>query len=398
MKFSNERTDAVLNKIALLGKFNFSYNPALIDVSKPVSGNFVNKPVREVLNDIFDGKIDYKEKGGYLILQKGKEKEIKTEPKEWITFSGYVRDEKGEAIPFASVYDKASLESTVSNEYGFYRIRFYLKQVPLTLFFSKAGYVDTTVFFSAKTSAFVNVILKKPVTPKPVRPDEKDISAAAEETAGSFFKNLESGTNSVNISDTLYRKIQGSLLPYIGSNGKLGGNVINDYSFNVFGGYSLGVKKLELAGFFNLTRGDMEYVQLAGFANLNGGTVKGVQMAGFANLVKDEVRSAQFAGLANVDWNNFEGAQFAGLVNTVKGKTDGVQIAGLVNTSLDTVKGFQAAGICNVAYRSMKGTQVAGICNSTLDTLSGTQISLVNFARHINGSQLGFLNDSKSTT
>jgi len=398
LKITNERVDAILNKIAMQGKFSFSYNSAIIDVSKIFSGYFVKKPVREILNEIFDGKVEYKEKGGYLILQKAKSKEVKAQPNEWITYNGYVRDEKGEPIPYASVYDKESLESTVSNAYGFYRIKFDLKQLPLNLSVSKSGYVDTSAFLDQNIIVFNNYTLRKYLPPLPVKVPEPNHSESAEETAGSFFKNLENTNNALNISDTIYRKFQASVLPYIGTNGKMGMNVINDYSFNLFGGYSLGVRKAELSGMFNLNRGDVEFLELAGFVNLCGGKVRGLQMAGFTNLVRKDVNGCQMAGFVNFDWENFEGVQLAGFVNTVRGKVQGVQIAGFVNTAVDTIKGFQLSAFCNVANKSMTGTQLTGFCNVTIDTLNGTQIGFVNYAKQLNGGQLGFVNVSKSTT
>lgn len=398
LKVTNERIDAILNKVAAQGKFTFSYNPAIIDVSAPVSKYFVKKPVREILNELFDGKVDYKEKGGYLILQKAKTKPVKTTPNEFITFNGYVRDEKGDAIPYASVYDKESLESTVTNAYGFYRIKFHLKQMPLNLSVSKTGFVDTSAFLDQNTTVFNNITLRKYQPPVPVKSEEPNLAISAEETAGSFFTNLENTTNAVNISDTIYRKFQASVIPYVGTNGKMGMNVINDYSFNLFGGYSLGVRKAELSGMFNLNRGDVEFMELAGFVNLNGGKMRGLQIAGFTNLVRKDVDGCQLAGFVNLDWENFEGVQIAGFVNTVRGKSSGVQIAGFVNTSVDTSKGFQLSGFCNVAYKSMTGTQLAGFCNVTMDTLTGTQIGFVNYAKQLNGGQLGFINVSQSTT
>lgn len=398
LKVRSMRTDAVMNMISTQAHFSFSYNPDFVDESRLVTGTYVKKPVREVLNSILDENIIYKEKNGYLILQKSKKKIQKQDPKDYISFIGYIRDEKDEFISWASIYDKVSLESTVSNDYGYYKIRFYLKQLPLTLYISKLGYVDTTLYIDSNSQLFNIITLRKQPPVIPPVPQTDSSSVKAEKTADSFFGNLESDVNATNITDTIYRKVQGSLLPYIGSNGQLCGNVINEYSFNVFGGYSLGVKKLELAGLFNLTRGDMEFAQLAGFVNLNGGNVRGLQMAGFTNLVRGETEAAQFAGFVNVGWNKFEGAQFAGFVNTVKGTTTGIQAAGFVNTSLDTVKGVQLAGFCNVANKSIEGAQIAGFCNVTVDTVKGAQIGFVNYAKHINGSQIGFLNISLSTT
>ena len=57
-----ERIDEALKKISQQGGFTFSYNPAIIDVKKEVTFNFSNKTIREVLDELFDGDIDYKER------------------------------------------------------------------------------------------------------------------------------------------------------------------------------------------------------------------------------------------------------------------------------------------------------------------------------------------------
>ena len=87
----------------------------------------------------------------------------------------------------------------------------------------------------------------------------------------------ESEPNVQNISDTLYRDIQISLLPFVGSNNGLSGNTINNYSINMLGGYSLGTRQIELGFFFNIDRGDVSWLQIGGVGNLVGRNVYGVQ-------------------------------------------------------------------------------------------------------------------------
>jgi hypothetical protein len=74
--------------------------------------------------------------------------------------------------------------------------------------------------------------------------------------------------------------VQVSLLPFIGTHGRLSGNVINDYSINFLGGYSRGTRQLELGFFFNLDRGDVRWLQIAGFGNMVGGNFYGIQDSG----------------------------------------------------------------------------------------------------------------------
>ncbi len=398
LRFTNERTDAVLNTISREGGFNFSYNPSILDPGRLVSGEFNNKPVREILNTIFSGKIEFRERKGYVILQKPSQVTKPSEKNESFVYSGYVRDEAGVALPWVSIYDKTSLESTISNDYGFYKIRFSAKHLPLTLYFSKQGYADTIVRLNIETPSYNNITLGRPALPVAPVIDYDSLSVNAENTVQSFFNTLEGEPNALNIKDTLYRKYQVSLLPYVGTNLQLSGNVINDYSFNVFGGISLGTVKAELGGFFNLNKSDVKYLQLAGFANLNGGNVSGVQLAGFTNLVKNNVEGVQLSGFVNADLGSARGVIMSGFANSVKGNMKGVQMAGFANIAMDTVTGFQGAGFANVVFKSMNGVQLAGFINIVPDTLKGTQLGIINYAGHVSGSQLGFLNVSKSTT
>src|SRR5690554_6794951 len=49
---------------------NFSFNSSLISEEKKVSVHQTNKTVRQVLDKIFAGTLQYKERGGYIILTK----------------------------------------------------------------------------------------------------------------------------------------------------------------------------------------------------------------------------------------------------------------------------------------------------------------------------------------
>ena len=110
--------------------------------------------------------------------------------------------------------------------------------------------------------------------------------------------------NIENIQDTLYREFQFSVFPFVGTNHKLSANVINDYSLNLFGGYSLGLRKLEFAGYFNLVRSDVTGAQFAGIFNAVGGKMKFIQFAGIFNMNRDSVNGYQFAGMVNLNGNS----------------------------------------------------------------------------------------------
>ena len=185
-----------------------------------------------------------------------------------------------------------------------------------------------------------------------------------------------------DLSDTTSMGFQFSFVPYVGTNGMYSGNVVNDYSFNLLGGYSAGTRKLEMAGLFNINRSDMTGVQLAGLFNQVGGKVDGVQLAGLFNSNLDSVK----------------GVQLAGLTNFTTGPVDGVQIAGVANFSPTKVEGVQVAGVLNFTAADREGTQVAGVLNFAARNVKGSQVGTVNFANKVSGFQLGVINYSDSIT
>ena len=50
------------------------------------------------------------------------------------------------------------------------------------------------------------------------------------------------------------RPFQVSLVPGLGSHGKMSGQVVNNFSLNVFGGYTAGTNGSELGGLFNIDK------------------------------------------------------------------------------------------------------------------------------------------------
>ncbi|MBN7813974.1 hypothetical protein [Algoriphagus pacificus] len=210
----------------------------------------------------------------------------------------------------------------------------------------------------------------------------------------SGFTQTEENSSSNEIRHT---ELQISILPYVGTNGTNSGNYINDFSFNLLGGYSAGTSKLELAGLFNINRFDMQSVQMAGLFNQVGGKVSGVQFAGLINTAIDSVKAVQGAGLVNFTAASLEGAQLAGLVNFAGQSTRGFQGAGLVNYAGNSLEGVQAAGLVNFARGEVKGTQLAGLINFTPKDIQGAQIAgILNFARNVEGTQIGLINYSDS--
>ncbi|MEJ0055139.1 MAG: FecR domain-containing protein [Bacteroidota bacterium] len=277
---SNEKLPDALARIAQEGKFSFSYNSSIISNDQTVTLTASNKTIRDVLNDVFNGSMDYKEKSNHLILTKVVRPTQATTIS--VIISGYVEDAvTKEKIANASVYDKKSITSVVTDQFGYFRIKLEKKDQTSSIAVSKRDYRDTLVTITAPGNQYLNISIE------PLGKDSVLVKATTSEP-DSLKEELslpyDNEPNIQNISDTLYRDIQISFLPFLGSNGALSGNVINNYSINMLGGYSLGTRQIELGFIVNIDRGDVSWLQIAGFGNLVGKNVYGVQASGFFNV------------------------------------------------------------------------------------------------------------------
>jgi hypothetical protein len=395
---NSEKIVNVLNQIAQEGKFSFSYNASIINGEQLTTLSSTNKTVREVLNEIFKGTINYKEKNDHLILTKAPIKQT-TSSTTVVVISGYVEDaETKEKVPEASVYDKESVTAVVTDEYGYFKMKLDKKNQQASIAVSKKDYRDTLVTISAPSNQYLNISIT-PIQKDSllVKAETVSMDTIPEKKEEEFIFPYEDEPNVKNISDTLYRDVQVSFLPFLGTNGRLSGNIINDYSINFLGGYSLGTRQIELGFFFNLDRGDVKWLQIAGFGNLVGGDVFGVQAAGFFNVNGGSTVAAQAAGFTNINFKDVNGVQGAGFANINLQSVSGASIAGFANITNGVSKGFQVAGFGNIQNNDYQGSQIAGATNIATGHLDGSQISaLFNYGRKVRGSQIGLINYADS--
>ncbi|WP_079687960.1 STN domain-containing protein [Ohtaekwangia koreensis] len=424
INLEQETIASALKKIGEQAGFTFSYNSDILASNKLVSYNAVNKPVREILDHIFKGSIQYKERRKHIILTKAKDISKDTRK-----LSGYIIDEAtGERLKNVSIYDPISLSSAVTDAYGFFQIEIEKpsnEEISLTV--QKLNYSDTVVMVPGDGRGLLNV---------PIRIDKEKFNVIADSVGKKlkrFWIVTKSATiqaiNMINIDDTLHRHFQFSLIPFIGTNHKLSGNITNDYSLNMLGGYSLGVEKLEIGGLFNTVRGDVHGVQiaglfngvagktrgvqLAGMLNSNFDYVEGVQAAGFLNFNADTSRTVALAGFLNLGLRDSRGWRAAGWGNATLGKQEGPSLAGLFNFSTDNASTTQVAGMLNFTGRSftdgaqvsglvnfvggnIDGAQVSGLLNVVGKRIRGVQLGVVNYATKVRGTQIGLLNISDS--
>ncbi|ASZ11242.1 hypothetical protein CK934_09825 [Chitinophaga sp. MD30] len=408
MNVSRQPLANVLQTIGRLGNFTFSYRSNILPADSLVTVSVTKKSVRQVLDQLLDGRCQYKETGGYIILQ----------PKtvalnSGYLVSGYVVDGKtGIRIVNASVYERQQLISTLTNEQGYFKLRLRDRYPAPTLSISKELYADTLLKVTPGQDQELTVQitqvthLLKPVVIKP---------GVEKNFLSRMFLSPKQMVQGLNISKFFAKQpYQFSIAPGLGSHGKLSTQVINKVSINLIGGYTAGVNGFELAGVFNIVKKDVKYAQFAGLFNVVGGKVLGVQVAGMHNNVLDSLSGAQIGGLSNMLKGKLNGVQIAGAYNRADGSADGAQLGGLLNVmksndfngvqiagggniSEETTKGVQIGSLFNYAGNA-HGTQISALANISKGDLKGVQIGLFNSAKGQHGVQVGLINVSDTSS
>lgn len=404
VKLTNERLADVLTAIGQKATITFSYSAGLFDPDRRIDLVAINKPVRQILDQLFRGSLRYKVRQNYVILQKGD-----PEPQH-LFISGYIIDKQTNAfLGQASVFDRITLASAVTNPSGYFRLKLPAKSTSAVLQISKQNYLSETMTVKSRHEEPLSIALTplppqvtiEPVattTPKEVEvtkpePQEVVITPPSVDTTTTLRRNrkqfdlekvkkwllsAKQFVHDQNVQDTLHRTAQFSILPFVGTNHLLSGQVINDFSFNLIAGYSRGVNAFEAGGFANLVLEHVSGVQVSGAVNLVGGRLDGLQFAGFSNHVFGKSHGYQFAGAVNTYWTDASGAQFAGFANFNVQNFSGLQVAGTANVTLGKKHGWQVAGLMNIA-NELEGVQIAPL-NIAQKVRKGRQLGVVNFA------------------
>lgn len=420
LNLTNESIVGALEKIEKQTGCIFSYQSNILQGSNVINREFKNMSVREVLSVILSKTLSFKAKGTYIIIKE--RQQIKTSKTE---MSGYVYEaNSGKKLANVTIYDKKTLQSVTTDEYGFYSISLPTNNQCLTV--NKLNYEDTCVALMSSSENSLNNIAITPVR-DPSRLDSvlrkkfRDLS----DKTNDVFKKFKGYINTLNVKDTLVREFQFSVIPYVGTNGMMSGSVYNRFSVNLIGGYSRGNKLLEVgtvfninkenmrgaqaAGMFNIVGDSVSGVQLAGFFNVTGGTVKGAQGAGFANINSGNVKGVEGAGFMNVNGGNFTGVAGSAFMNINGKNVRGALFSGFMNITGDTLRGSAAAGFMNVTELSHRSLEVAGFLNATQRGNKNVQIAsfmnitdegttrlqvsgFLNKAKKVKGAQIGIIN------
>lgn len=405
---NKEPAGSALQKIQEQTGLIFSYSSGVLSQLEPVTLTLRRKTVREALALILPRSVTYKTRNNYIIL---KERPVERAAKK-TEVSGYVIDRTTEKkIANVTVYDKNTMQSATTNEYGFYSITVPADNKSLTV--NRANYEDTVIVTEGLKDAPITTIALSPLTDSVRIRDSVNWRSRMREFSNytsRLFKNVGGYIATINIRDTLTHPFQISFLPYFGTNHHLSGTVVNRVSLNIIGGYARGVSGFEAGGVFNVDKESVKGVQLAGVFNLVGDSMKGTQAAGFFNVNGGATQGVQAAGFFNTNLGNVEGVNMAGFMNMNRRKTNGAMLAGFMNIAADSMSGLQGAGFMNVAERSkglqgagfmniaksIRGAQAAGYIN-VADSCTGLQAAgFMNLARDMKGTQVaGFFNRAK---
>lgn len=363
LDFENQKLKVVFQEIEKKGNFALSYNAELINLDSSISIKVNKEKVSIILNSLFPKKnFGYKSIGKHLVLYSKIPKENPP-----LKIQGYIVDARsGEKIKNATIYDPENSFTASSDGNGFYEITVKSSKESIGLSYSKLGYRDSVVFVKEKEITKNNIyLIPLPQKESLLNPKELDpIVPSVEERKLVQWIVPEEQINSSKNLKLFENKIgQVSFLPLIGTNGSLSGNITNNFSLNVFSGYSKGINGIEVGGFLNIIREDVVGTQISGFANITGNETEGAQVAGFFNYNGGDLLGAQVAGFTNLLIGNVNGVQAAGFANTLKGKMNGAQLAGFSNLTTADVDGFQVAGFTNVALGDVRLAQISGFSN-----------------------------------
>lgn len=416
---ANKPISEVLTLIAKQSGVKFSYSPALIASERKVTLQLKNKPLRVVLERLLGDQVNIKSRNHFVILTP--KPSIEPRKSAEATITGYVYNEQGIGLAYVSLYNKMNGVSCVTNTSGYFKLTCPNGVANISINVRKDAYKDTVIVLNntmhkleitlyshknkqvkeiekeAVTSADTAVVSDISLRDTSSGKLSSDTVASPLNKLKSWFLSAETQANIKNISDTLFSKVQFSLIPQVSTNKLLVGNTVNAVSLSALIGYNRAVSVISVAGLLNVIAEDAGYASVAGIANVVGDSMYGVAIAGVSNINNGVVAGAQVSGVVNGCNQPLTGVQVAGIVNKATYYVTGSQVAGVINRLDGTLNGVQVAGLINAAQGNVDGLQVSGLLNVATQQIRGVQVSgLLNVANEVEGVQLGLMNFSGS--
>lgn len=184
-------------------------------MNKQVSGAYNQTVVYDILQQLFGSKIQYVEKGNYIILLPKQESESTVNGYYYI--DGYVIDGiTGERIPEVSIYDPNLKVSTISSKFGYYFLKLK-KDKEVTLIINKRTYQDTIIYLGSKENVTLNITIFPSAKPElnEVNDSNRNDTIQLSKPFVEFIINKEQKTHIQNIRYTINRKFQVSFLLFL---------------------------------------------------------------------------------------------------------------------------------------------------------------------------------------
>lgn len=376
------------------GNFRFAYYSKLVAKDSLVSIHADQSTIKEVLDQLLKNKYEYKESKGFIILRYAPLElalvlEKNSVVGEHQVVNGYITDVKtNKRIENASVYERNALQSTLTDKEGFFELK--LKNIPQTIELTvvKENYKTITTIFLSE--------IKIQMGARKSNEDyvDGDFSAVERTGIGRFFISSRQKIQSLNLGGLISEvPVQASLIPSLSTRGMMNSQINSSFSLNLLGGYTGGVRGVEMAGLYNINRMNVHALQMAGLFNTVGGSVKGVQLAGIYNNVFGDLNGLQMSGIHNSVKGSQIGLQISGIYNHVQLDAKGIQIAAIYNNVNGSQNGLQISGIYNAGHQQVRGMQIAGL--NYAKELDGLQIGLINITGSPSGYSFGLLNFKK---
>lgn len=159
----------VIDTIGQMAEIHFSYNPQNIAVDKKISIRAANKPVKEILDELFKKKgIVYMIVENQVVLKPVKsspelpvnEKKAENKSKTRHCISGFIKDKStGEALIGAIIYIQGSSTGAFTNTYGYYSLT--IPEGNYTLAISFMGYIPFIQNIELNKDLFVSAELSE---------------------------------------------------------------------------------------------------------------------------------------------------------------------------------------------------------------------------------------------
>jgi hypothetical protein len=377
--FKNIKIESALDEIQALGRFYFSYNSKVVNVNKLITYSSYNQSVTTILNHILGKGFDYKHRGKYIIIQKSEPILYK---KKKIILKGNISSSKDSTqISNVTIYEIDELKTASSDKNGDFNLTVSSEKKEVLVLISKENYKDTIL----KSSDFNDSNFTIYLEPDTTTPKWKTFLKMDSIPWLKIFYTNKILNTIRNVELTENRKFQFSLIPFVGTNGKLSSKITNNFSLNLISGYAYGVNGVEIGGVLNLIKDTMRGVQISGFGNIVGGKVKGAQIAGAVNYCHDSIKGFQISGSTNIAVKDVNGFQISGDCNIAKSINEGGQVSGAFNYSKEIKNGFQIGGALNCSKQVDNGFQIAGALNYGKQMNNGFQIAgALNYSKQMN--------------